>query len=72
MAEFVRTSSGFINLAHVMLIKVGVDREAGEDDLIQFHDGRTIHCRIEDRSFLPQPAPTPTPTSTPTVAVIQL
>jgi len=65
MSQFIYTSSGFINLDHVLLVRVGVEREAGED-LIQMSDGRTIQCVIYDRGFLPpKPAATMTAAAEP-------
>lgn len=56
MSQFVYTSSGFINLDHILLIRVGVEREEGED-LIQMSDGRIVQCVIYDRGFLPPKPP---------------
>jgi hypothetical protein len=56
MSSFIRTSVGFLNLQHILLIRVGIEKEEGED-LVQMSDGRNIQCLIHDRDFLPQPKP---------------
>jgi hypothetical protein len=63
MSSFIRTSVGFLNLQHILLIRVGIEKEEGED-LVQMSDGRNIQCLIYDRDFLPQPKPEATPPAT--------
>jgi hypothetical protein len=47
MATFIHTSRGLLNLDHVVLIKQGVAREAGEN-YVQLADGRILSGIILD------------------------
>jgi hypothetical protein len=51
MSRFIKTSSGYINQDHILLIRFGVEKEAGED-LIQMSDGRIIQTQIMDFDWL--------------------
>lgn len=56
MATFIHTSRGLLNLDHVVLIKQGVAREAGEN-YVQLADGRILSGIILD----PVPVPAVVP-----------
>ena len=60
MATFINTSRGLLNLDHVVLIKQGVAREAGEN-YVQLADGRILSGIILD------PIPTVPPVTVTTV-----
>jgi hypothetical protein len=47
MATFIHTSRGLLNLDHVVLIKQGVAKEAGEN-YVQLADGRIVYGIILD------------------------
>ena len=45
MSRFIKTTSGYLNQDHILLIRFGVAKEEGED-LIQMSDGRTLQTQI--------------------------
>ena len=51
MSRFIKTTSGYLNQDHILLIRFGVAKEEGED-LIQMSDGRTLQTQIEDFDWL--------------------
>jgi hypothetical protein len=51
MSRFIKTTSGYINQDHILLIRFGVEKEEGED-LIQMSDGRIIQTQIMDFAWL--------------------
>ena len=53
---FIRTSKGFLNQDHILWIRVGVEREVGED-LVKMTDGQLYQLQIYDRPFDPDPKP---------------
>ena len=52
MAEFINTSEGFLNLAHILWVKFGAGGEEGFD-LLQMSDGRLVRCQVQDPLFKP-------------------
>ena len=51
MSRFIKTTSGYLNQDHILLIRFGIAKEEGED-LIQMSDGRTLQTQIEDFDWL--------------------
>ena len=51
MSRFIKTTAGYLNQDHILLIRFGIAKEEGED-LIQMSDGRTLQTQIEDFDWL--------------------
>lgn len=53
MSRFIKTTSGYLNQDHILLIRFGTAKTAEEGfDLIQMSDGRIVQTRIEDFDWL--------------------
>lgn len=52
MSRFIKTTSGYLNQDHILLIRFGVTKEDEGHDLIQMSDGRIIQTHIEDFDWL--------------------
>jgi hypothetical protein len=52
MSRFIKTTSGYINQDHILLIRFGVTKEEEGHDLIQMSDGRIVQTQIQDFEWL--------------------
>jgi hypothetical protein len=52
MSRFIKTTSGYLNQDHILLIRFGLTKEDEGQDLIQMSDGRIVQTRIEDFDWL--------------------
>jgi len=52
MSRFIKTSSGYLNQDHILLIRFGTTKEEAGHDLIQMSDGRIVQTQIQDFEWL--------------------
>ena len=52
MSRFIKTTSGYLNQDHILLIRFGLTKEDEGHDLIQMSDGRIVQTQIEDFDWL--------------------
>jgi len=53
MSRFIKTTSGYLNQDHILLIRFGTAKTAEEGfDLIQMSDGRIVQTQIQDFEWL--------------------
>ena len=52
MSRFIKTTSGYLNQDHILLIRFGLTKEDEGRDLIQMSDGRIVQTQIEDFDWL--------------------
>jgi hypothetical protein len=52
MSRFIKTTSGYLNQDHILLIRFGLTKEDEGQDLIQMSDGRIVQTQIEDFDWL--------------------
>ena len=52
MSRFIKTTSGYLNQDHILLIRFGMTKEEEGQDLIQMSDGRIVQTQIMDFDWL--------------------